>query len=143
MLAFSIIGFIYSEYIVFYVDKFSREWIWINPYPDDPFYENYGVYELDEEQKKSLHSIPFKYFIMVLIVINFVVCLFLEKVIVPKCNKIWRKYKMNKLRRQLELDTDKKSDLKLINTVKNYIREQNKKNAKDGQQEVVNEININ
>ena len=137
MLIFSIIGFIYAEYIVFYVDKFSREWIWINPYPDDPFYENYGVYELDEKKKNALRSFPFKYIIMVMIVVNFIVCLFIEKVIVPKCNKIWRKSRMKKLRRQLELDTDRKADLKLINTVKNYIREQKKKTVKVEEPEIV------
>ena len=61
---------------------------------------------------------------MGLILVNFIACLIIEKIIVPRCNRIWRNYRMNKLSRQLELDTDKKADLNMINTVKNYIREQ-------------------
>ena len=55
---------------------------------------------------------------MGLIVVNFIACLIIEKLIVPRCNRIWRNYRMNKLSRQLELDTDKKADLNMINTVK-------------------------
>ena len=128
MLIFSIIGFIYAEYIVFYVDAFSRNLIHISPYPDDPFYDGYYLSIIDPDSKER-HAIKFKYIIMVLIIVNFIICLIIEKVIVPKCNRIWRRHKMNKLTKQLELDTDKIADLNLINTVKNYIREQ-KKNAK-------------
>ena len=41
MLIFSIIGFLYAEYIVFYVDAFSRKWIYITPYPDDKLSDYY------------------------------------------------------------------------------------------------------
>ena len=121
MFIFSIIGFLYAEYIVFYVDKFSRDWIRLSPYPDDPFYDGYYM---DESYEKIHSKIPFKFFIMGLIVVNFIACLIIEKVIVPRCNRIWRNYRMDKLSRQIELDTDKKADLNMINTVKNYIREQ-------------------
>ena len=127
MFIFSIIGFIYAEYIVFYVDIFSRKMIKLTAYPDDPFL-NGNVYELDDNALNSFHKIPFKYIIMLFIVANFVCCLFIEKVIVPKCNKKWRKIKMKRLRRQIELDVDKESSLKLINNVKNYIREKKEKN---------------
>ena len=125
MLIFSIIGFIYAEYIVFYVDKFSSRWIYITAYPDDPFLKD-NYYQLDDKALNSLHSFPFKYIIMIFIVANFVCCLFIEKVIVPFCYRKWRKMKMKKLKRQIELDVDKESNLKLINTVKNYIREKKK-----------------
>ena len=131
MLIFSIIGFIYAEYIVFYVDEFSRTWIYISPYPDDPFYDYIDSDEYREHKIKN--NIPFKYIVMLLIVINFIVCLVIEKVIVPFCNKKWRKYKMNKLSRQLELDTDRKANLNMINTVKNYIREQKKAGNIEGE----------
>ena len=125
MLIFSIIGFLYAEYIVFYVDYFSRTWIYISPYPDDPFYHGYYL-EILYPESKHRHKVPFKYYIMILIVINFIACLIIEKVIVPKCNRIWRRHRMEKLRRQLDLDVNKNADLNLINTVKNYIREQRK-----------------
>ena len=130
MFIFSIIGFLYAEYIVFYVDKFSRDWIRLSPYPDDPFYDGYYM---DESYEKIHSKIPFKFFIMGLIVVNFIACLIIEKVIVPRCNRIWRNYRMDKLSRQIELDTDKKADLNMINTVKNYIREQ--KNIKTIEEE--------
>ena len=125
MLIFSIIGFLYAEYIVFYVDYFSRTWIYISPYPDDPFYHGYYL-EILYPESKHRHKVPFKYYIMILIVINFILCLIIEKVLVPKCNRIWRRHRMEKLKRQLDLDVDKNADLNLINTVKNYIREQRK-----------------
>ena len=130
MFIFSIIGFLYAEYIVFYVDKFSRDWIRLSPYPDDPFYDGYYM---DESYEKIHSKIPFKFFIMGLIVVNFIACLIIEKIIVPRCNRIWRNYRMDKLSRQIELDTDKKADLNMINTVKNYIREQ--KNIKTIEEE--------
>ena len=129
MLIFSIIGFIYAEYIVFYVDSFSRDWIHISPYPDDPFYDDYDtnyVFTEEQEEENDSHSIAFKYHIMILIVVNFIVCLILEKVIIPYLSKLWRKNKMSKLKEKLELDVEKKADLNLINDVKNYIREQKK-----------------
>ena len=121
MLIFSIIGFIYSEYIVFYVDYFSRNFIYISAYPDDPFV-NY--YLLNNKQ-------IFKYYIMVIIVINFIVSLFIEKVIVPKFNKCWKRFKMKKIKRRLESDLQKEADLNLINNVKNYIRQQKAKKKSD------------
>ena len=122
MLIFSIIGFIYSEYIVFYVDLFSRKIIGISPYPDDPFVDYYIL----SQRQKDHFSTPFKYYIMVIIIINFIACLIIEKFIVPKCYKCWRRNKMKNLRRQLELEGENEADLNLINNVKNYIREQKK-----------------
>ena len=122
MVVFSIIGFIYAEYIVFYVDKFSKTWIYISPFPDDPFYNEYDI----EESIQQRHFLRFKYIIMITIVINFIVSLFFEKVIAPKCNKLWRRYRINNLKKKLETEEGKKADLKMINTVKNYIKEQKK-----------------
>ena len=121
MLIFSIIGFIYSEYIVFYVDYFSRNFIYISAYPDDPFVD---YYLLNNKQKNHHSGTIFKYYIMVIIVINFIVSLFIEKVIVPKFNKCWKRFKMKKIKRRLESDLQKEADLNLINNVKNYIRQQ-------------------
>ena len=119
MVIFSIIGFIYAEYIVFYVDNFSRTWVYISPFPDDPFYDEYDI----KESIKQRHFLPFKYIIMITIIINFIVSLFFEKVIAPKCNKLWRRYRIKNLKKKLETE---EGDLQMINTVKNYIREQDK-----------------
>ena len=121
LLIFSIIGFIYSEYIVFYVDKFSRKKIHITPYPDDHlsyFYDDLG------ETIRKAHSYQFKFIIMGIIVVNFFVCLFVEKVISFQCSKCWRRYRMDNDRRKLEVEVNKEFTLNLINDVKNYIKEQ-------------------
>ena len=133
MLIFSIIGFIYAEYIVFYVDSFSRDWIYLTPYPDDPFFDDYDLnIEWEGEAKEEIdsHSIPFKYHIMIIIVINFIACLVIEKVILPQCSKLWRKNKMKRLKQKLDSDTEKRANLNIINDVKNYIREQRKTTRK-------------
>ena len=122
MLIFSILGFIYSEYIVFYVDYFTRFFYYSPAYPDDPFVNYY----LLNNNQKNHHSFPFKYCIMIIIVINFIVSFFIEKFVVSKCYKIWKKYQMKRIRQNLEMDKDKEADLNLINNVKNYTREQKK-----------------
>ena len=127
MLIFSIIGFIYAEYIVFYIDYFTKNFIFISAYPDDPFVDYY----LLNNKQKNHHSTPFKYYIMVIIVINFFVSFFIEKVIVPKCNKWWKRYRMKKIKKRLEEDHEKEADLNLINNVKNYIRQQKKVKKSD------------
>ena len=120
MLIFSIICFIYAEYIVFYVDKFLRKWLYITPYPDDHmsyFYDDLG-------DLKGVHNYQFKYIIMIIIVVNFFFCLFIEKVIVYQCSKCWRRHRMNNNRKKLEADVNKEATLYLINDVKNFIKEQ-------------------
>ena len=128
MLIFSIIGFLYAEYIVFYVDAFSRKWIYITPYPDDKLSDYYD--DLRDEFK-NVHGYQFKYIIMIIIPINFFACLFIEKVIVNQCSKCWRRYRMDNKRRKLEADINKESTLYLINDVKNYIKEQKAKKSKN------------
>lgn len=120
MLIFSIICFLYAEYIVFFVDEFSRNKLKITPYPDDKI--SYFYYFLDKSMK-SEHNYQFKFIIMLLIVINFFVCLFCEKVIVFQCNKCWRRHSMESKRKKLEADVNKEATLYLINDVKNYIKE--------------------
>ena len=121
MLIFSILGLIYSEYIVFYVDSFSRNYLYITPYPDDhlSFYYDY----LRPEQKEH-HSYQFKYIIMGLIIANFFCSLLIEKVIVYYCSRCWRRHRMNNNRKKIENDINKEATLYLINDVKNYIKEQ-------------------
>ena len=121
MLIFSFLGFLYAEYIVLYVDKFSVHKIFITPYPDDHWAYYYD--DLHEDQKND-HNYQFKYIIMFIIVANFFVCLFVEKVIVHYCSKCWRRRRMNNLKKKLEADVDKEATLWLINDVKNFIKEQ-------------------
>ena len=121
MLIFSFIGFLYAEYIVLYVDSFSRKKIYLTPYPDDHWAYFYD--DLSDEQKNH-HDFQFKFIIMGIIVANFFMCLFIEKVIVYQCSKCWRRRRMNNFRKKIEADIDKEATLYLINDVKNYIKEQ-------------------
>ena len=120
MLIFSIIGLLYAEYIVFFVDGFSRNTLKITPYPDDKISYFYGRITPD---MKTEHNYQFKFIIMLLIIINFFVCLFFEKVVVFQCSKIWRRHRMENNRKKLEADVNKEATLYLINDVKNYIKE--------------------
>ena len=113
---FSIVLFIYSEYIVFYVDPFSDEVVEIKPFPDDSFY-------FDEHTKPKYHM-QFKFIIMIIILCNFVVSLIIEKIILPKMNKYWKKMRMDSLRKRVESDKVNEADLNLINNIQNYVKEQ-------------------
>jgi magnesium-transporting ATPase (P-type) len=121
MIIFAVIGFLYSEYIVLYVDKFSRKFLKITPYPDDRwsyFYNDLG------DVIRNHHSFQFKFIIMITLGVNFLFCLFLEKVVVHYSSISWRRKRMDKNRKKLEADINKESTLSLVNEVKNYIKEQ-------------------
>ena len=126
MLIYTILLYIYSEYIVFKVDYFTRFFFYVSAYPDDPFVDYY----LLNNKQKNHHYYPFKYFIMAIIIINSIVSFFIEKFVVTKFNKLWKRFRMKKLRKKLEEDKDKEADLNMINNVKNFIREQKKKKSK-------------
>ena len=119
---FSVIIFIYSEYIVFYVDQFSEEMIKIIPFPDDSFY-------FKDKSIKPKYYIQFKFYVMIIIIINFLVSLFIERIIVAKATKCWNKMKMNSLKKSI-LSNDKRNEenLYIINKVQNYIKEQKMQN---------------
>ena len=121
MIIFATVGFLYAEYIVLYVDKFSRKFMKITPYPDDHWAYFYD--DLNDTFKKH-HDYQFKFVIMIILVVNFLFCLFLEKVVVDFCSINWRKKRMNKNLERLENDINKEATLSLVNDVKNYIKEQ-------------------
>ena len=117
---FSIIIFIYTEYIVFYVDKFSEKKIKIIPFPDDYFYYK-------DKSIKPKYYIQFKFYVMIIIIINFLVSLFIEKIIVSKATKCWNKMKMNSLKNSINNDKRNEENLYIINKVQNYVKEQKMK----------------
>ncbi len=114
---FSILLFIYSEYIVFYVDKFSYNQIEIIPFPDDSFY-------YEEEHTEPKYHIQFKYYIMIIIILNFVISFLVEKILLSKLNKYWNNKRMNSLKKKVENDIENEADLNMINSVQNYVKEQ-------------------
>ena len=116
---FVILCFTYVFYIMFYLDIFSEKKLKILSFPDE-----------NEEIRKKLNiGINFKYYVMVYCILNFLICLFFEKVIVAYLIKIWSKKQYKKNEKTLR-KTDIEPTLNLINDVKNYVREHEKKRKK-------------
>ena len=111
---FVILLFIYSEYIVFYVDKFTENYLEIKPFPDDSFTETHT---------NPKYILQFKYYVMIIIVLNFVISLFIEKVILPIAEKYWKKKRMKSLKNRVENDKENEATLNMINKVQNYVNE--------------------
>ena len=104
---------------MFYLDIFSEKKLKILSFPDE-----------NEEIRKKLNiGINFKYYVMVYCILNFLICLFFEKVIVAYLIKIWSKKQYKKNEKTLR-KTDIEPTLNLINDVKNYVREHEKKRKK-------------
>ena len=116
---FCFLMFLYSEYIVFYVDKFTNKFIGIVPFPDDKLFYTKPV--------NAKLFLEYKYYLMAIIILNFLISLLIERIIVPKTNKCWRKRRMQSLKHRIENDREHEADLNLINNVKNYIKEQKMK----------------
>ena len=115
--------FIYSEYIVFYVDKFSNKLIKIVAFPDDSF-----TYNPSTEPK---YNMQFKFYVMIIIVLNFIFALFIEKVIVAKVTKCWNTMRMKSLKLKIENDKKNEANLNLITSVQNYVKEQKNEDIYD------------
>ena len=76
---------------------------------------------------------PFKFYVVLYCLVNFLVCLFFEKVVVSFLIKIWSKNQFNKNEKEMR-KTEIEPTLNLINDVKNYVREHEKKRAKKNNQ---------
>ena len=130
LFTFVVICFIYVFYIIIFTDGFSRKYLHLIPFPDDRhnIYDNVKEDEFSDDQLPKI-KLPFKYYVAIYCLINFCVCLFLEKVIVSLCIKIWSKKQFNKNEKQIR-KTEIEPTLNLINDVKNYVREHEKKAKK-------------
>ena len=117
---FSVIIFIYSIYIVIYIDRFTSETVFVIPFPDDSFF--FGKSNKERGALKYKYYMEFKYYVIIIILLNALVSLFIEKVVVQKVGKCWRKRRMKSLTKKVE-DKDNEANLNMINTVKNYIKE--------------------
>ena len=129
---FVIICFIYVFYIIIYTDYFSRRLLHLIPFPDDTS----NIYkDVKGDGNKSLPNIkmPFKFYVVLYCLVNFLVCLFFEKVVVSSLIKIWSKRQFDKNEKEMR-KTEIEPTLNLINDVKNYVREHEKKRAKKNNQ---------
>ena len=125
---FVIICYLYVLYIIIFTDYISRRLLHLIPFPDDTS----NIYkDVKGDGNKSLPNIkmPFKFYVVLYCLVNFLVCLFFEKVVVSFLIKIWSKNQFNKNEKEMR-KTEIEPTLNLINDVKNYVREHEKKRAK-------------
>ena len=127
---FLILCIIYIFYIMFYNDYFSKEKIKILYFPDDDFIDHYNdknaTYYKEVNPKIGM---PFKYYLMIYCIINFLICFFLEKKFVAYLIKRWSN-KQFKKNQAIIRKKDIEPTLDLINSVKNYVRENEKSKKK-------------
>ena len=127
LFTFVIICFIYVLYIIIYIDYFSRHFLHLIPFPDDSNI-NEDV-KVDGVKQLPNIKIEFKFYVVIYCLVNFLVCLFFEKVIVSLLIKIWSKRQFDKNEKEMR-KTEIEPTLNLINDVKNYVREHEKKRPK-------------
>ena len=124
---------IYCEYIYFYFDSFSRYYLKIIAFPDSSqnitfhkqFGEDYEDYSEDDSDNPKW-MFEFKYYIILISLINFVLAIIFEFYIIPFFNRWWTKNKIVKLKKEIEIK-EIDADLNMINEVKNYIAIRKKK----------------
>ena len=125
---FVIISFIYVLYIILFTDYISRRLFHLIPFPDDTLNVFQNVKKDDKSNLPNL-KIHFKFYLVMYSLLNFFVCLFFEKVVVSLLIKIWSKKQFNKNQKEMR-KTEIEPTLNLINDVKNYVREHEKKKKK-------------
>ena len=134
-----IIGSIYCEYIIFHVDFFVYEYLKMVAFPDssqkdmmkhadDGDYKDY--IESDDDNPDALKFIEFKYILMIITILNFIISIVVEQYIIPYVKKCWMKSQIEKMKKKINTK-EKEADLNMINEVKNYaLVQNNKKNIK-------------
>ena len=128
-----IIMTLYCEYIFFHIDFFSRNYLKIIAFPDSKqnityhkqFGEDYEDYSEDDSDNPQW-MFEFKYYIILISLINFVLAIIFEFYIIPFFNRWWTKNKIVKLKKEIEIK-EIDADLNMINEVKNYIAIRKKK----------------
>ena len=88
---FVIISFIYVLYIIIYTDYLSRRLLHLIPFPDDNFHKYKHAKGDNKEEPSHDIKMPFKFYAVIYCLVNFLVCLFFEKVVVSLLIKIWSK----------------------------------------------------
>ena len=125
---FVIISFFYVFYIIIFNDYLSRRLLHLIPFPDDRS-NKYEDVKGDGDRKLPNIKMEFKFYVVIFCLVNFFVCLFFEKVVVSFLIKIWSKRQFDKNEKEMR-KTEIEPTLNLINDVKNYVREHEKKKPK-------------
>ena len=107
---FVIVAFAYCFYIMFYGDYFSKNMVYLREFPDDNFKDK-------EERVHYKHLMPFKYYIMIYSMINFIINIVFEKVLVKYLTNRWEKKQYLKNKGGIDTKEEKKS---FIERIRNY-----------------------
>ena len=112
---FLLLSFLYCFYIILYNDKFSRKYLKIIGFPDDVDLKG----DINETNEVPKLGIKFKFYLCILCLLNFFICLLFEKVIVKYLTNKWKakQYEKNK---KLLLQKKSSFNLNIINEVKMY-----------------------
>jgi hypothetical protein len=95
---------------------------------DDGDYKDY--IESDDSNPDALKFIEFKYILMIITILNFIISIVVEQYIIPYVKKCWMKSQIEKMKHKINTK-EKEADLNMINEVKNYaLVQNNKKNIK-------------
>ena len=98
-----------SLYIVVNNDWITNEYLYLIPFDGDDFY---------------------KYYIIAIIVLNLAIAYFTEAVIVPFFKKKWNDRQLRKMAKKIS-KAESEYNLNMINEVKNFAKEREKKNSKE------------
>ena len=116
----------YCEYLIYRIDKFSRYYIKLIAFPDShqnlsyhkEFGESFEDYN-EDDSKNPKWSFEFKYYIMFLSIVNFILSIIIEYYFIPLIKRFWVQSKINNIKKKIE-NNSIDVNLNMINEVKNY-----------------------
>ena len=116
----------YCEYLIYRIDKFSRYYIKLIAFPDSPqnlsFHKEFGeIFEdyNEDDSKNPKWNFEFKYYIMFLSLVNFIVSIIIEYYFIPWIKSCYVKSKINNIKKKIE-NNQMDVNLSMINEVNNY-----------------------
>ncbi len=116
LLIYIIVIFIYCFYIIFHGDYLTKNWLLLMEFPDDNF---------RDDVTKPTYFIAFKYYLMIYVFINFLFCLFFEKIVSHNIIRKWLRNRMKE--KQMKIQKEEiEPNLNLLNEIRNYTKTMNK-----------------
>ena len=96
----------------------TKNWLLLMEFPDDNFRNESDII-------KPTYYISFKYYLMMYVFLNFLLCLFFEKIV---SRNIIRKWLINRMKeKQMKIQKEEiEPNLNLLNEIKNYTKTMNK-----------------
>ena len=131
LIFFCFVCFFYCEYTIFFIDSWAYSHFNNVPFPDSKLNKNYinlSEIKFDLSKKKYFKGIEFKYVVMIITVLNFIVAFVVEKYFVSFCIKKWKKKKIFEKEKEINENKNVEYDLNLINDVKMFVYDETIKN---------------